>query len=83
MGLLEATGQLFGHDRVVGYRLREMRPLGHLLGDRLNDARMGVPDRHDAETIVKVDVLVAVDVPDAAAFAMIDEHGLGRRVLEG
>src|SRR5205814_10369271 len=29
------------------------------------------------------DILVAVDVPDPAAFAVIDEHRLGRRVLEG
>src|SRR5207302_8297206 len=36
-----------------------------------------------AEAIVKVDVLVAVHVPDPAALAMIDEHRLGRCVLEG
>ena len=42
-----------------------------------------MPDDHDAEAIVKVDVFVAVDVPDPAAFAMIDEDRLRCRVLEG
>src|SRR6266566_1727169 len=51
--------------------------------DRLDDQRVGMPDHHDAEAVVKVDILVAVHVPDPASLAMIDEDRLGRRVLEG
>src|ERR1700682_38654 len=40
-------------------------------------------DHHDAEAVVKVDVLVPVDVPDAAALPVVDEDRLRRRVLEG
>src|SRR2546423_14690932 len=68
---------------VVGYGLREMRAAGGAFVDRFDDQRVGVPDHHDAEAVVKVDILVAVDVPDPAAFTVIDEDRLGRRVLEG
>ena len=81
--LLEAARQLLGDDGVVGHGLREMRAAGGTFVDRLDDQRVGMPDHHDAEAVVKVDILVAVDVPDPAAFAVIDEHRLGRRVLEG
>src|SRR4029077_15913387 len=47
------------------------------------DQWVGMPDDHDAEAIVKVDVFVAVDVPDTAAFAVIDKDRLGGGVLEG
>ena len=42
-----------------------------------------MPDDHDTEAIVKVDIFVAIDVPDPAALAVIDEDRLGRCVLEG
>src|SRR5438067_7743040 len=42
-----------------------------------------MPHHHDTEAVVKVDVLVTVDVPDAAAVPVVDEDRLGRRVLEG
>src|SRR5580704_9514550 len=44
---------------------------------------MRMADNHDPEPVVKVNVLVAVDVPDATALSMVDEHGLRRCVLEG
>jgi hypothetical protein len=39
-------------------------------------------DHHDAEPVVEVDVLVAVHVPDTAAFASLHENGLRRCVLK-
>src|SRR5439155_6544405 len=50
--------------------------------DRVRDLWVRVADDRDAEPVVKVDVLVAVDVPDAAALAVIDEDRLRRCVLE-
>src|ERR1700737_229627 len=60
-----------------------MRALRGTLVDRLEDERMGVANRHDAEAIVKVDVFISVDVPYPAALAAIDENRLRRRILEG
>src|SRR5712692_8627458 len=60
-----------------------MRPFRGLLADRPDDLRMGVPDDHDAEAIVKVDVFVPVNVPHAAALTVIDEDRLRGGVLEG
>src|SRR2546421_88251 len=56
---------------------------GGALGDRLDDQRVRMPHHHDTEAVMKVDVLVAVDVPDAAAFPVVDKDRLGRRILEG
>ena len=71
-------------DRVqVLRRLREMRPVPHLAFDRLDDRGMRVTDDHRAVTEVVVDVLVAVDVPDAAAVAALDEDRVRRRGLPG
>ena len=81
--LFEATFQLLGHHRVVRYGLREMRALRRLFIDRLDDQGVGVPDRHHAEAVMKVDVFVAVDVPDTTALTMVDEDRLWGRVLEG
>src|SRR5260370_16632812 len=63
--------------------LGEVRAQGGTVADRLDDQWVGVRDDNDAEAIVKVDVFVAVDVPDTAAFAVVDEDRLGRGVLEG
>src|ERR1700682_917629 len=60
-----------------------MRPQGSALGDRFHDQRMRMPDHHDTEAVVKVDVLVALDVPDPGGLPVVDEDRLGRRVLEG
>ena len=54
----------------------------HLRLDGRDDRRVSVPDDHHTESVVEVDVLVAVHVPDVAALAAIDEDGLRRRVLE-
>ena len=78
----EALRQLLGDYRNLRDRLREMRAPGDALGDRLHDQRVGVADDHDAEAVVEVDVLVAVDVPDPAAAAVLDEDGLRGGVLE-
>src|ERR1700686_3535456 len=60
-----------------------MRAPGGLLADRPDDQRMGMPHCHDAKAVVKVDVFIAIDVPDAAALPVVDEHRLGGRGLEG
>src|SRR5919108_696721 len=38
------------------------------------DGRVRVADAHDAEAVVEVDVLVAVDVPHAGALAALEVH---------
>ena len=80
--LLESARQLARHHHTVLHGLREMRAAIYLLGDRVGDLRVGVADQHDAEAVVEVDVLVAVDVPNATALAVIRKHRLRRRVLE-
>ena len=56
--------QLLGDDdRAVG-RGGEMGTEIDPRLDRGADRRVGVADAHDAEPVVEVDVLVAVDVPD-------------------
>jgi predicted MPP superfamily phosphohydrolase len=44
------------------------------VADRLDDQRMRVPDDVDAEAAVEVDVLAAVDVPDARAMPAAEVH---------
>ena len=56
-------------------------PRGRLLLDRLDDLRVRVPDHHRAVAEVEVDVLVAVDVPEAVAPSVVDEDRVRRRVL--
>ncbi len=69
-------------DRVeILRRLREMRAARGRLLERLDDLRVRVADDHRAVAEVEVDVLVAVDVPQAIALPVIDEHGVRRRVL--
>ena len=80
--LLEAARQLACDDDVLLDRLREMRPAMQLRVDGRDDRRMRMADDHDAEAVVEIDVLVAVDVPDLAALAVVDEDRLRRRVLE-
>ena len=80
--LLESARQLARHHHTVLHGLREMRAAIYLLGDRVGDLRVGVADHHDAEAVVEVDVLVAVDVPNATALTVIRKHRLRRRVLE-
>ena len=45
------------------------------LADRRDDRGVGVALDHRAEAVVEVDVLVAVDVPDARALAALDVDG--------
>ena len=54
----------------------------HLRFNRGDDGWMRMADDHDAETVVEIDVLVAVHVPHAAALAVVDEDRLRRGVLE-
>ena len=56
---------------------RSASPCATALGDRVDDQRVGVADDHDAEAVVEVDVLVAVDVPDAAATPYSTKIGCG------
>jgi len=81
--LLEAAGELRRHHGVIGHRLGEVGAARGALVDRLDDQGVRVPHHHHPEAVVKVDVFVAVDVPDAAALPVIDEDRLGRGVLEG
>jgi hypothetical protein len=53
--------------------LREVGAEARALLDRLHDLRVGVPDHHRAVAEVVVDVLVAVEVPDVASLAAVDE----------
>src|SRR4029077_6731121 len=62
----EALGDLPRDDRDLGDRLPKVRAAGDPFGDRVDDQWMSVPDDHDAEAVVEVDVLVAVDVPNPA-----------------
>ena len=80
--LLEPARELGGDDDVLRDRLREVRATVHLRLHGRNDRGVRVPDDHDAEAVVEIDVLVAVDVPDTAALAVVDEDRLRRRVLE-
>src|SRR5215213_590798 len=56
-------------------RRREVRALVHARLDGGADDGVGVPDAHDAEAVVEVEVLVAVDVPDLCARAALDVDG--------
>ena len=65
--------------RVLGRR-REVRAGASGPRDRLDDLRVRVADDHRAEAAVRVDVLVAVDVPDAARRGpRAGRSGTGRR----
>ena len=79
---METLGQLGGDQRVVLDRLGEVSAPRGPGADRLHHQRVGVTHEHDPEAVVEVDVLVAIDVPDPAALPVVDEHRLGRRVLE-
>jgi hypothetical protein len=80
--LLETLRELLRHLDDVWPGLREVCTEPRPLRDRLDDQRVRVPDHHDAEPVVEVDVLIAVDVPHAAALPALDEDRLRRRVLE-
>ena len=68
----EAVGELLGDDdRAVGGGGEVGAEVDPRL-DRVADRRVGVADGHDAEAVVEVDVLVAVDVPDAGALAALE-----------
>ena len=71
-----------GDGDVLGHRLREVGASMHLRFNGGDDRRMRMADNHDAEPVVEIDVLVAVDVPDTAALAVVDEDRLRWRVLE-
>jgi hypothetical protein len=49
--------------------------------DRLDDLRVSVPGDHRAVAEMEIDVLVAVDVPDAAALPAVDVDRVWRRIL--
>ena len=81
---LEAPAQLFGEEHHVLGRCREVRARLRRARDRFDDLRVRMADDHATEAAVRVDVLVAVDVPDlrAVAFAEVDRirvAGLERR----
>jgi hypothetical protein len=61
-------------DRALGRR-GEVGALVHARLDGGGDRRVGVADAHDAEAVVEVEVLVAVDVPDLRAGAALDVDG--------
>ena len=83
LGQAEAARQLLGDgDRAVG-RGGEVGPFVDPRLDRGADGRVGVADAHHAEAVVEVGVLVAVDVPDAAALAALDVDRPGVVLLEG
>ena len=71
---VEAPAQLLGEQHGVFGGHREVRAAADRALDRLDDLRVRVADDHRSEAAVRVDVLVAVDVPDvrAASFAEID-----------
>jgi hypothetical protein len=50
--------------------------------DSRPDRGIRVTDAHDAEAVVEIDVLVAVDVPDRGALAALDVDGPGIVRLE-
>ncbi len=69
-------------DRVEVLRgLREMRATLDLSLDRLDDLRVRVADDHGAVAKVEVEVLVAVDVPQPVAQAVVDVDRVRRRSL--
>jgi hypothetical protein len=77
-----AAAQLLGHgDRPLGGS-GEVRAGVHLRLHRGGDDRVGMADAHDAEAVVEVQVLVAVDVPHPRAVAALDVHGPGVARLE-
>ena len=68
----EAPGQFLGHhDRVLGGR-GEVSAAPEAFAHRCSDGRMGVALEHRAEAVVKVEVLVAVDIPDALPLAVTE-----------
>ena len=80
--LVETLGQLGGDDGVVLDRLREVSAFSRPLADGFDDQGMSVSNHHHTETVVKVDVLIAIHVPDPAALAPVGEDRLWCRVLE-
>src|SRR2546430_5722458 len=80
---MKATLELSGDDDRVFDRLSEVRAALDLRCDRLDDLRVRVPDDHDPEPVMEVDVFVAVDVPDPAPVPAVYEDGLRRGILEG
>ena len=78
----EAVAQRLGDDdRALGGG-GEVRALVHARLHGGGDGRVGVADAHDAEAVVEVDVLVAVDVPDLRADAALEVDGPGLARLE-
>src|SRR5439155_9103294 len=80
-GEVEPVDQVLPHRVESLGGLGEVRPEARLPPDRLDDLRVRVAGDHGAVAEVEVDVLVAVDVPEAVAEAVIDEYRVRRRVL--
>ena len=57
--------------RFGGEVVAHMRGLGRLFADCLDPLRVGVAERIHGDARQKIEILIAVDVPDAGAFAMI------------
>ena len=77
---IEAPAQLFGEQHGVFGGHREVRSGFDRAHDRLADLRVRVADDHRTEAAVRVDVLVAVDVPHVGAAALRgDRSGTDRR----
>ena len=78
---LEPIGQVLADHIQILRRLREVGAAGRLLLQRLDDLGVCVPDDHGAVAQMEVDVLVAVDVPEAVTPSAIGEDRVRRRVL--
>ena len=78
----EPAGELLGdHDRVLG-REHERRPPAHLVGHGLGGGLGGVAGHRAGVAQAQVDVLVPVDVGEAGARRLGDEHGKRARPLD-
>ena len=82
LGQPEPPGELAGHVQVVRHRLGEVGALGDPAADGVDDLGVGVADHHHPESVVEVDVLVSVHIPDPAAAPSVGEDRLRGSVLE-
>ncbi len=65
----------------VGEEVRDMAEGGDLIGDRLDDGRVGVAQRVDRDAAEQVQVLLAVGVGDHDAVSADEFHGRDTEVV--